>query len=383
VSVASSAAVGPPPGMKVRLSSNESPFGPSPAAVEVATAVLADAHLYPDDQSATLRAAIAADIGRPADEVAVGTGSAALLMDAIPHACAAGPTPDGPAEVLAFARSFVVYRLAARNAGADYVEVATGGPATGDTGGYARDVDALLAAVTPATRVIVIDNPGNPTGVHLNAEELLAVIDGAPEHVTVIIDEAYHEFATGQHGYATVGELGVDHPRLLVLRTFSKAYALAGLRIGHVAGPAALIRELDGRRTRFNVTATGQAAALASLGDTEHLARTVHGTLEGRARMAAGLRAIGIPFTDGLGNFLTIELGTASGPVVEAYAAHGIGVRPLAPYGMDEQIRVTVGTPAEVDAFLDASTTVLAELPTERWSGSRGRGADGGDDRRR
>jgi histidinol-phosphate aminotransferase len=360
VSVASSAAVGPPPGMKVRLSSNESPFGPSPAAVEAATAVLADAHRYPDDQSVTLRAAIAASIGRQPDEVAVGTGSAALLMDAIPHACASGPELDAPAEVVAFARSFVVYRLAARNAGADYVEVATGGPATEASGGYARDVDALLAAVNPATRVVVIDNPGNPTGVHLDREQLLAVIEGVPEHVTVIVDEAYHEFATGQRGYATVGELGVEHPRLLVLRTFSKAYALAGLRVGHVSGPAELVGALDARRTRFNVTAPGQAAALASLGDTGHLARTVSGTLEGRARMAAGLRELGVAFTDGLGNFLTIELGTAAGPIVEAFAAHGVGVRPLAPYGMDEQIRVTVGTPAEVDAFLEAAREVLA-----------------------
>jgi histidinol-phosphate aminotransferase len=362
VSVASSAAVGPPPGMKVRLSSNESPFGASPLAIEAGTRALRDAHLYPDDQSIALRTAVADHLGRPLDEVAVGTGSAALLMDAIPHACAG--VADADAEVLAFARSFVVYRLAARNAGARYVEVPTGGPATPDQDGYARDVDALLAQVTHATRVVVIDNPGNPTGAHLTGDELRRLVTSLPEQVTVIIDEAYHEFAGGQRGYATVAEVGLDHPRLLTLRTFSKAYALAGLRVGSVTGPAELIAELDGRRTRFNVTAPAQAAAIASLADVAHLARTVSGTLDGRARMAEGLRALGVPFTDGLGNFLTLELGMPATPVVEAYAAHGIGVRPLPPYGMDEQIRVTVGTPSEVDAFLVASAEVLSSIPS-------------------
>ena len=358
--VASSAAVGPPPGMTVRLSSNESPFGPSPAAVDAAARVLVDAHLYPDDQSVALRTAIAAHEQRSLDEVAVGTGSAALLMDAIPHAC------DGvdDAEVVTFQHAFVVYRLAARNAGARYTEVPTAGPATSGTNGYGRDVQTLLGSVGAATRVVVVDNPGNPTGAHLTAEDLSALIGALPEHVMVIIDEAYHQFAVGQQGYQTVAHLGLRHPRLLTMRTFSKAHALAGLRIGYVVGPADLVAELDARRTRFNVTATGQAAAIASLEDADHVRRTVEGTLEGRQRMADGLRALGVPFTDGLGNFLTIELGTEAAPVVEAYAGHGVGVRPLAPYGMLEQIRVTVGTPSEVDAFLDASASVLADLPS-------------------
>jgi histidinol-phosphate aminotransferase len=355
--IASSAAVGPPPGMQVRLSSNESPFGPSPAAVDAATAALAAAHLYPDDQSIALRAAIAEHEGVDAAQVAVGTGSAALLMDAIPHACGHG------GEVLAFERSFIVYRLAARNAGATYVEVPTDGPAAPGRDGYGRDPEALLARVGDATRVVVVDNPGNPTGAHLTGQQLQALVAGVPEHVTIVIDEAYHQFATGQRGYATVAELDLQHPRLVTMRTFSKAYALAGVRIGYALGPPELIAQLDARRTRFNVTAPGQAAAIASLGDLAHLRRTVQGTLEGRARMASALRELGMPITDGLGNFVTIELGTAAEPVVEAYAGHGVGVRPLQPYGMGEQIRVTVGTPSEVDAFLAASHEVLGEVP--------------------
>lgn len=359
-SVASSSAVGPPPGMAVRLSSNEAPFGPSPAAVEAIRRVAADAHLYPDDQSVALRDALADRLGTTRSAVAVGTGSAALLMDLVAHECRDG------GDVLTYERAFIVYRLGARNVGAGYVEAPTGGPATGGTDGYARDVDALLDRIDGDTRLVVVDNPGNPTGAHLTGDQLTALVSAVPEHVTVAIDEAYNEFAAGQRGFRTVAELGLEHPRLLVLRTFSKAYALAGLRVGYVTGPADLVSSLDAWRTRFNVNSAAQAAALAALEDVDHLRRTVDGTLEGRRRMAEGLRELGVPFTDGLGNFLTFELGTAAAPIVEAYAAHGVGIRPLAPYGMTEQIRATVGTPAEVDAFLDASRDVLADVPSRR-----------------
>lgn len=358
-SIASSSAAGPPPGMDVRLSSNESPYGPSAAAVAAASAAAAEAHLYPDDQSVALRQAIADEAGLGLDQFAVGNGSSALLMDAI--GCLARPTEDGtPAEVLAFERSFVVHRLGARNAGARYVEAPDGGPATGDRDGYTRDPESLLERVTPATRVVVVDNPGNPTGSHLSGAELAALLGELPEHVTVLLDEAYHDYAAGDPTYATYAQLGADHPRVLVTRTFSKAHGLAGLRIGALAGPAELVGEVDAWRPRFNVTAVSQAAAIASLGDRPHLDAGVARTLEGRARMTDHLRSMGIPLTAGLGNFVTLELGDPAEPVVTAYADRGIGVRPLQPYGMLEQIRVSVGTPAEVDRFLAVSDEVLA-----------------------
>jgi histidinol-phosphate aminotransferase len=258
----------------------------------------------------------------------VGTGSAGLLMDAVAHACAG----SDDATVVSFERAFVVYRLAARNAGADYLEAPTGGAATPGRDGYARDVDDLLALVDERTRAVLVDNPGNPTGAHLTGEQLTRLVEGVPERTTVVVDEAYHDFAAGQRGYATVAELGLDHPRLVVTRTFSKAHALAGLRVGYVVGPADLVADLDAWRVRFNVTATAQAAALASLDDEEHVAACVRQTLQGRERMASRLRELGVPFTDGLGNFLTIELGCPAAEVVEDFARRGIGVRPLAPY---------------------------------------------------
>lgn len=362
-SIASSSAAGPPPGMRVRLSSNESPYGPSPAALEAATAAAAQSHLYPDDQSIDLRQLLADQAGLDLDQVAVGNGSAALLMDAL--ACLARPTEAGEiAEVLAFERSFVVHRLGARNAAARYVEAPDGGPAVGDQEGYAREPEALLERVTDATRVVVIDNPGNPTAAHLSGPELSTLLTELPEHVIVLVDEAYHDYAADDPSYSTSAELDVDRDNVLVTRTFSKAHGLAGMRIGVLTGPADLVGQVDGWRARFNLTAPSQAAAIASLGDRDHLVDGVKRTLEGRHRMADHLRAMGVPLTAGVGNFVTVELGEEATRVVEAYATRGIGVRPLQPYGMHAQIRVSVGSPDEVDAFLEASDELLADVPS-------------------
>jgi histidinol-phosphate aminotransferase len=353
MSVEASATVGPPPGMRVRLSSNESAWGPSPAAVQAAVEAAAESHRYPDDQSIALRQALADAEGRSLDQVAVGHGSAALLMDLIQQVC-----HDG-GDVVSVERAFIVYRLAARNAGVPYLEAPTGGPAKPGEPGYARDPDALLARITPDTRIVVVDNPGNPTGAHFDADGLRHIIEQVPDHVLILVDEAYHHFATNQRGYLTVDQLGVDHPGLMVMRTFSKAYGLAGLRVGYLLGPAEHVAPVDAWRTRFNVTAVSQAAAIAALDDTAHLDRVVAGTLEGRQRMEAWLAERGHAFTPSLGNFVTIELGGPADPIIDAFAQHGVGVRGLPPYGMTEQIRVTVGTEQEVEDFLEAADVVL------------------------
>lgn len=348
---------GAPPGMEVRLSSNEGPLGPAPGAAAAVRELAGDLHRYPDDRSRALREALAEHEGVEPDRVAVGTGSAALLMDLVAHECAGVDA----ASVLAFERAFVVYRLAAANARATYREAPTEGPPeVPGRRGYGRDAGALREAVDDHTGVLVVDNPGNPTGAHLSAADLRELLEAVPDSVTVVIDEAYHQFAADSPDYRPVRELGSDHPRLLVVRTFSKAYALAGLRVGYLVGPPELVASLDRWRVRFNVNAAAQAAALAALADDAHLEATVATVAEGRRRMAEGLTELGIPVTAGLGNFVTIELGQPAPPVVRAYAERGVGVRPLAPYGMDEQLRVTVGRPGEVDAFLEASEHVLA-----------------------
>lgn len=348
--------VGPPPGARVRLSSNESNFGPSPRAVAAMRDAVTEGHVYPDDQATELRAAIAEHDGvGDVRNVIVGTGSAQLLMDLCAHELSAGD------EVLAFERSFVVYRIGAGRSGATYVEAPTGGPAEGDADGYQRDADALVAALTDRTRIVFLDNPGNPTGAHVDGDGLRAIVAAVPDDVTIVVDEAYHQYATGHRGYLTAAEAGVEHPRLLVSRTFSKAHALAGQRIGYLTSANAdLLASLDGFRARFNVTSSGQAGAIASLGDDDHLAEAVRRTVAGRERMVAGLRELGIPCTDGLGNFVTFEVAGEAGPVVEAFGRdHGVGVRPLLPYAMASQVRASVGTEDEVEAFLVAADDVV------------------------
>jgi histidinol-phosphate aminotransferase len=345
--------------MKVRLSSNESPFGPSPAVIDALRDRVAEVHRYPDDQSVALRDAISRHERAAVELVAVGNGSAALLMDLVAEATRGADGRSGAGAVLTYRHAFIVYRLAAQAAGARLDEAELGE-------GFARDPEALLGRITDDTRIVLLDNPANPTGAHLPGDDLRRLVEAVPEHVTVGVDEAYHHFASGERGYATVAQLGLDHPRLVTLRTFSKAYALAGLRAGYLLGPRELVAAVDTTRVRFNLNAAAQAAAVAALGDRSHLERTISGTREGRRRMAAGLRELGVPFVDGLGNFLLIELGGPAAPVVHAYAEHGIGVRPLAPYRLDQHVRVTVGTPEEVDAFLAASRRVLAGVASRR-----------------
>lgn len=345
--------------MQVRLSSNESPFGPSPAVVDVLTAHAGDANRYPDDQSAELRAVIARHEGLGVEQVAVGNGSAALLMDLIAHEARRTDRGSNAGSVLAYDRAFIVYRLGAQVAGARFDEAPLGD-------GFARTPDALIDRLRPDTRIVTIDNPANPTGAHLDGDQLRAVIDAVPADVTVVVDEAYHQFARADRGYVPVADLDVDHPRLVTLRTFSKAYALAGLRVGYLLGSRDLVAAVDTARVRFNVNALAQAAAVAALGDDGHVQRTVAGTVAGRRRLAAGLTELEIPFVDGLGNFVLVDLGEPAGPVVAAYADHGVGVRTLAPYRLDHHIRVTVGTPHELDVFLDVSREVLADVASRR-----------------
>lgn len=343
-------------GVTVRLSSNESPYGPSPAAMRAAREALQETRSYPDDESTALREVLAAAEGVDVSRLAVAAGSTPLLLDLIEVAAIDG------GEVLTFDKSFRAYAIGAANARAGHVKAPVGGPATLGSSGYSRDPDALLALVSPRTKVVIVDHPGNPSGAHLTAEQLRTLVERLPEHVIVVVDEAYHHFAHGQRGYATTAELGLDHPGLVTVRTFSKAHALAGLRAGYLVGPTGFVAGLEARRPRFNISTASQAAAIASLADTANVRRVVEATVAGRRRLAGGLRELGVPCTESLGNFVTLELGTASSPIVAAYRAQGIGVRPLEPYGMTEQIRVTVGTPAQIDTFLAASTDVLAQI---------------------
>lgn len=314
----------------VTLSSNENPLGPSPYA---ARALLSAAvHLYPDTRSDPLRHRLATLHQVDPARVAVGPGTTDLIYHLVRLLGGGG--------VLAPAHTFVAYRLAARVAGHDYREVDGG-------------LGALARAVEPSTRLVCLANPGNPTGELYPREEVEALIAAVPPSVTVVLDEAYHEYvdpAVAPDGVA----LARTRPSVVVLRTFSKAHGLAALRIGYAVGSPDRIAALDAARPPFSVTGPAQAAALAALDDPEHVRRTRAAVGAGRAQLRAGLAALGLVAPESHGNFVLVHLGRAAPTVWEALVRAGVLVRRLEPYGLSEHLRVTVGTGDENRRFLAA-----------------------------
>ncbi|WP_017668298.1 histidinol-phosphate transaminase [Sandarakinorhabdus sp. AAP62] len=321
-----------------KLSSNENPWGPSPMAVAAMQAVLADGHRYPDPASTALREALGRKYGVKPEHIICGTGS-----DEILHMIASSFAGPGD-EIIHVRHGFAVYEGATRRVGATPVVV----PDVDYTG----DIDAILRAITPATRVIYVANPNNPTGTLLPAADVRRLIAGLPSDVVLVLDCAYAEFVDGEYedGLALAQTL----PNLIVTRTFSKIHGLAAQRVGWAVAALPLIAAMERVRGPFNVTTTGQAAAVASLGDDAHLAMVrretirLRGWLEGEiaALGNAGLRAI-----PSACNFILIEF-PESGPVSAAdcnqyLLDHGIICRYLAVQNMPRCLRISIGTETE------------------------------------
>jgi len=349
----SAADVGRRNGILARLSSNEVPFGPSPRAISAAQELASQAWSYPDDSCSALRSALADFTGSPAEGIIVAAGSTPLLHDLV--RLHAGPGD----EVLVYEKSFRAYSVGTANARATLVAAPVGGPATVTTSGFARDVASLVERISAKTRMVIVDHPGNPTGAHLTGNELRELADQVPNDVLLLVDEAYFEFAVGHRGYETSQEAGIEHPRLAVVRTLSKAHSLAGLRIGYAMVPVDVAQAYEALRPRFNISAASQAAAIESLGDAEHLEANVRATLVGRQRIEQFFRDTGVPFTESLGNFVTFEVDREAKAVAKDFADLGVGVRPLPEFDMPRQVRVSVGKDEELEAFFAAAISVL------------------------
>jgi histidinol-phosphate aminotransferase len=324
-----------------KLSSNENPFGPSPLAVQAMTAVLGNSQLYPDPASTALREALAAVHGIEADRIICGTGSDELI-----HLVAGAFAGPGD-EVLYVRHGFAVYDIAARRVGAT--------PVIADDVDYTCDVDAVLAAVTERTRVVFVANPNNPTGTLVSAAEIRRLHAGLPSDCVFALDAAYAEFAEGE--YENGIGLARAFPNVVALRTFSKIYGLAAQRIGWAYAQPALIDAMHRIRAPFNVPSTGQAGAIAALGDTGWVEKTRSHTIQWRQWLSgeidamgnAGLRAI-----PSAANFVLVEF-PVEGPVNAAAAnaallEDGIIARYLAVQAMPRCIRISVGTEAETRA---------------------------------
>jgi len=334
----------------IKMASNENPFGPSPLAVEAIRAVAAETNFYPDNDSLELRDLIAERNRVPHDHVLMTAGSTSLLGIIARTLLAPG------LNAVTSERSFVVYPIVTRSTGARFIEA----PMKND--GY--DLDAILAAIDANTRLVFLANPNNPTGTLFDAAELDRFLERVPDHVVVALDEAYCDFA--QHFAAQRGvrySHSMDYVRegrnVVVLRTFSKAHGLAGLRVGYGFGPPALLHYFNRMRTTFSVSAVAQAGAIAALADEAHVQKTIENNTREAPKVEHGLKELGFHVVSTWANFVYCELGENASAVAKRMQSEGVIIRPLTAWGIPTAMRVTVGTPEQNRQFLAAFKKVM------------------------
>jgi histidinol-phosphate aminotransferase len=325
----------------IKLASNESPFPPHPAVVEAIAAAASGANRYPDPTAALLRRRLAERFETEPGRIAVSNGSCEILLAAALALC-----EDGD-ELLYAWPSFSMYPYMPALSGAREIQVPL-------TDGYVHDLEAMLEEVTAATQLLVICNPNNPTGTYVPAERIAEFMQRAPDRVTVILDEAYIEFQATDDPDATLALLP-DHPNLVLLRTFSKCYGLAGLRVGYALCSPQFRSAVDAVRQPFSVNEIAQAAAAEAILHQDDVADRVEKNLVERLFVEEGLREMGLVTADSEANFSWIALGDADeAEVVESLSRAGVAVRPGTALGGPGHLRVTYGTRAENERFLRA-----------------------------
>jgi histidinol-phosphate aminotransferase len=335
----------------VKLASNENPLGPSPKALETASRHLDTLHLYPDGAGFELKAALARKLAVDPAQITLGNGS----NDVLDMVARAFLSPECAAVFSQHA--FAVYPIATQALGA----AARVAPAhAGERGPrYGHDLTAMAALCDEQVRVVFLANPNNPTGTHFGHKDLVAFLKALPDSTLVVLDEAYFEYVDDPK-YPDGIALLKDFPHLIVTRTFSKAYGLAGLRVGYAVSSPEIADFLNRVRQPFNVNSLALAAATAALDDSEHLARTVGLNRHGLKQLSAAFAERDLQFIPSVGNFVTVDVGRAAGPVYDALLREGVIVRPVANYGLPYHLRVTVGTEEENQIFLDALDRVLS-----------------------
>ena len=322
----------------IKLASNENPLGPSPRALAAAEAALHDIALYPDGAGFALKAALSSKLGVASNQIVLGNGSNDVLDMA-----ARAFLSQGTSAVYA-QHAFAVYPIATLTVGATGIET----PALH----FGHDLAAMREAIRDDTRVVWIANPNNPTGTFLPWAQIEAFLHEVPPHVLVVLDEAYGEYLPHEDRLETVAWLA-RFPNLLITRTFSKAYGLAGLRVGYGLGSAAVIDLLNRVRHPFNVNLLALAAAEAALDDADFLARSFALNRAGMMQLTQGLDAMGLAHVPSKGNFLLVKVGDAA-RVNQALLQCGVIVRPVANYGLPEFLRVSIGLEAQNTRFLEA-----------------------------
>jgi histidinol-phosphate aminotransferase len=332
-------------GSIVKLASNENPRGIGPRTRAAIEAALADVARYPDGNGYELKLALSKRYGVDMGAIVLGNGSNDVL-ELVAHAFL------GPGRAAVHSQhAFAVYPLATQARGARQIVV----PAKD----YGHDLDAMLKAIDDETYVVWIANPNNPTGTLAGADALEAFVRKVPERVLVVIDEAYNEYLHHDLRSDTVKWLK-RHPNLIVSRTFSKAYGLAGLRVGYALAHPSVADVMNRVRQPFNVNSLALAAAAAALDDMEFVAKSYAGNLQGMKQLVEGFRALKLDYIPSHGNFVTVRVGKAA-EVFKRLLRRGVIVRPVAGYGLPEHLRITIGTAEENEKFLQALAPSLKE----------------------
>jgi histidinol-phosphate aminotransferase len=329
----------------IKLASNENPAGPSPLALAAMQRALADTWLYPDGSGHELKSKLAAKLGVTVSQLTLGNGSNDLLVLLAEAFLKPG------LEAVYSQYAFAVYPIAIQATGATAVMVPAN-PANSSMP-LGHDLAAMARAVTSRTRIVFIANPNNPTGTWVPEGQLRSFIAALPEHVLVALDEAYFEYTRGLGLQDGVDWLD-DFPNLVVFRTFSKAYGLAGVRVGYAVSHPSVADMLNRVRQAFNVSVVGLAGAAAALDDPAHVTAAVNLAVAERARVAARLEKSGTRVLPSAGNFLLLHAGPDAKARFDALLRRGIIVRPVGNYGLTEHLRVTLGTAQQDDRFLDA-----------------------------
>lgn len=327
----------------IKLASNENPFGPSPLALAAVEKSLKQTHLYPDGNGFYLKQKLAAKLNVTPENLVAGNGSNDII-EFIAHALL-----DGNSEVVVSQYCFAVYPIVTQLFGAKLVTV----PARN----YAHDIDGMLRAVTPRTKIMFVANPNNPTGTRASDAEIMRLVRELPPHVLLAMDEAYIEFLSDPLDLVPLVRDG-SMRNVLLMRTFSKIYGLAGFRIGYGVGHRDLIAALEKIRQPFNTNLLAQAAATAALDDVEHVQRTRANNTAGLKFYEESFQQLGLEFVPSVANFILVKVGDGQ-RVVGALQKAGVIVRPMAGYDLPEWIRISIGTPDENARCIAALKTAV------------------------
>jgi histidinol-phosphate aminotransferase len=329
----------------VKLDSNENPFGPSPRALDAMRRALSTSNLYPDDDCSSLRLKLASHHGLPPEQVLVTAGSTAMLALLCQTLLAPG------LNAVTSERSFIVYSMAVHATGAQLIEA----PMRNDT----CDLQAMLGSIDANTRIVFLANPNNPTGTMVTAEAVQQFLAQVPAHLVVVLDEAYYEFATHfaelrRVNYSNSLQYVRQGASVVVLRTFSKAHGLAGLRVGYGLGPAELLGYCARMRNTYSVPSVAQAAAMEALTDTDHTQRAAESNAVQARFLAQELEGLGYRVAPTSANFLYCDVGENASAFAAALREEGVAVRPLGAWGGANCIRITIGTPEQNRILMQA-----------------------------